>query len=213
MWFLQCRSYHYQILECKIRRPQQKAGKSGYFLALICSYRPKKYVIFPLWTHHICRWDGIVVDSAHYGPPTLNGISYNVICAMFYFVEASLSLLNPSINATLLDEDVMTCIHPKQGEVLWDTIQVVFFFYQCLKEYVSLIIGLYKNNGSLLHVGNFFLFIHRLYTARTLLLKIWFAELTKYLHHGIWQHVTFTLLPRLMSFYHGQILTETETDS
>ena len=27
------------------------------------------------------------------------------------------------------------------------------------------------------------------------------------------QHVTFTLLPCWMSFYHGQILIETETDS
>ena len=30
---------------------------------------------------------------------------------------------------------------------------------------------------------------------------------------SLWQHVTFTLLPCLMSFYHGQILIETETDS
>ncbi len=40
------------------------------------------------------------------------------------------------------------------------------------KEYVSPLIGLYKNNGSVLHVDNFFLFIHRLYTARTVLLMI-----------------------------------------
>ena len=39
------------------------------------------------------------------------------------------------------------------------------------------------------------------------------TELTKNLHHGIWQHVTFTLLPCLISFYHGRILIGTETDS
>ena len=33
------------------------------------------------------------------------------------------------------------------------------------KEYLSLLIQLYKNNGSVLHVDNFFLFIHRLYSA------------------------------------------------
>ena len=55
------------------------------------------------------------------------------ICVMFNFIEASLSLTNPSINATLLDEDVTTCIHPKQGEVLWDTIQVVFFLLSVLE--------------------------------------------------------------------------------
>ncbi len=73
-------------------------------------------------------------------------------------------------------------------------------YRQFQQEYVSLIIGLNKNNGSVLHDDNFFLFIHRLYTA-------------KHLHHGIWQHVTFTLLPCSTSFYHGQILIETETDS
>ncbi len=46
-----------------------------------------------------------------------------------------------------------------------------------------------------------------------LVLLLWCTELTKHLHHGIWQHVTFTLLPCTMSFYHGQILIETETDS
>ena len=46
-----------------------------------------------------------------------------------------------------------------------------------------------------------------------LVLLLCCTELTKHLHHGIWQHVTFTLLLCLMSFYHGQILIETETDS
>ena len=40
-----------------------------------------------------------------------------------------------------------------------------------------------------------------------------YIDFKTHLHHGIWQHVTFTLLFCWMSLYHGQILIETETDS
>ena len=68
-------------------------------------------------------------------------------------------------------------------------------------EYVSLIIGLDKNNGSVLHVAINFLFSWSLYPARN------------YLHHGNLQVCSFHLVPNKMGFHHGQILIGTETDS
>ena len=56
------------------------------------------------------------------------------------------------------------------------------------KEYVSLIIGLYKNNGSVLHVVIRLPYFCPLYLART-------------------------LIPNCMGSCHGQILIETETYS
>ncbi len=56
------------------------------------------------------------------------------------------------------------------------------------KEYVSLLIGLYKNNGSVSYVAIIFLF-------------------------GVSQGCTFTLIPNSMGSYHGQILIEKETYS
>ncbi len=44
------------------------------------------------------------------------------------------------------------------------------------KEYVSLIIGLYKNNGSVSHVASRFLFIYPLYPAITQGVLIQFAR-------------------------------------
>ena len=57
------------------------------------------------------------------------------------------------------------------------------------KEYVPLLIGLYKDHGSVLHVA-----IILLYT-------------------GVWQDVSFTLVPSCMGSCHGQILMVTETYS
>ena len=61
------------------------------------------------------------------------------------------------------------------------------------EEYVSLLIGLYKSNGSVSHVAIRFLFIR--YLQATMIGR------------------TFTLIPNSMGSYHGQILIETETDS
>ncbi len=67
--------------------------------------------------------------------------------------------------------------------------------YWVKKEYVASLIGLYKNDGAVLYVGNFFLVIYSRYTAKTQ------------------QHVIFTLLCNCIGFFHGQILIETATHS
>ena len=47
--------------------------------------------------------------------------------------------------------------------------------FEDIKEYVASLIGLYKNNGAVLHVGNFSLIIQPLYTAQTQLVLVRFA--------------------------------------
>ncbi len=65
------------------------------------------------------------------------------------------------------------------------------------KQYVSLLILLYKNNGSVLYVDNFF--------------SLYQPTSTNHLHHG---NPNMLPLPCYqIGFYHGQILIVTETDS
>ncbi len=67
-----------------------------------------------------------------------------------------------------------------------------------LKEYVASLIGLYKNNGAVSCVGNYYLFI---------------TELAHRVHPGMSQDVSCNLIPHCMGHCHGQILIETATYS
>ena len=92
-----------------------------------------------------------------------------------HFVSMSLenmsSLQKWLVLGTVSHRPVISYVLTHWEMFLISSVQVILH-----KAYVSLLIGQYKNNGSVLHVDNFFLFIHRLYTARTLLLMIWFAR-------------------------------------
>ncbi len=65
-----------------------------------------------------------------------------------------------------------------------------------IKEYVASLIGLYKNNGAVSCVGNYFLFIKNKQT------------LTKFNGRALhWPN----LIPNRIGFFHGQILIENAT--